>query len=108
MQFMSSARLHNTNGPGMEQLVFGTAAALCLEVASPPLPIRVREQNEPASLSLTQERLWFIDQINPGDVSSNISRAVRIKGDLKKDLLQQSLQAIIDRHESLRTTFATN
>ncbi|HKY29531.1 MAG TPA: condensation domain-containing protein, partial [Pyrinomonadaceae bacterium] len=61
-----------------------------------------------APVSFVQERLWFLDQINPGDVSANISRAIRIRGALNRDLLQQSLQALIRRHESLRTTFAIN
>ena len=61
-----------------------------------------------APVSFAQERLWFLDQINPGDVSANISRGIRIKGALNRDLLQRSLQALIRRHESLRTTFAIN
>ena len=70
-------------------------------------PLRRGAAAEPAPLSFAQERLWFLDQINPGDVSANISRAIRIDGDLRHDLLEQSLQAIVDRHELLRTTFAT-
>ena len=58
-------------------------------------------------LSFAQERLWFLDQINPDDPSANICRAFRLKGELKTDLLKQSLQAVVNRHESLRTTFAT-
>ena len=60
----------------------------------------------PAPLSFSQERLWFLDKINPGDVSKNISRGVRIKGSLDLDLLKQSLGHVVDRHESLRTIFA--
>ena len=58
-------------------------------------------------LSPAQERLWFLDQINPGDVSLNITRAVRINGVLDRELLQRCLRQIVSRHESLRTTFAT-
>lgn len=58
-------------------------------------------------LSPAQERLWFLDQINPGDASLIIARAVTINGDLDRDLLQRCLQQIVSRHESLRTTFAT-
>ena len=67
-----------------------------------------REDRSSAPLSFAQERYWFLEQINPGDVSLNISRAVRLKGDLRQDLLEQSLTQIISRHESLRTTFAIN
>src|SRR6185369_1097325 len=58
-------------------------------------------------LSPAQERMWFLDQISPGDASLNIARAVKITGSLDRDLLQRCLQRLIDRHESLRTTFAT-
>ncbi len=71
-------------------------------------PIPPREDRESAPLSLAQERYWFLEQINPGDISLNISRAVRVKGDLKQDLLEQSLTQIVSRHQSLRTTFAIN
>src|SRR5882762_1712432 len=69
-------------------------------------PLCRRPQAGPAPLSLAQERLWFLDQINPGDASANLSRAVRIKGAIDKDVLQQALQAVVKRHEVLRTTFA--
>ena len=58
-------------------------------------------------LSPAQERLWFLDQINPGDASLNIARAVSINGVLDLDLLRRCLRRIVSRHESLRTTFAT-
>src|SRR5690349_5123259 len=58
-------------------------------------------------LSPAQERLWFLDQISPGDASLNIARAVRINGILDRDRLQRCLRQIVFRHESLRTTFAT-
>ncbi|HEY0430750.1 MAG TPA: condensation domain-containing protein, partial [Pyrinomonadaceae bacterium] len=58
-------------------------------------------------LSPAQERLWFLDQINPGDASLNIARAVSINGVLDTDLLERCLRQIVSRHESLRTTFAT-
>ena len=59
-------------------------------------------------LSFAQERYWFLEQINPGDVSLNICQAVRVKGDLRHDLLERCLSQVISRHESLRTTFAIN
>src|SRR6185295_2215309 len=58
-------------------------------------------------LSPAQERLWFLDQINPGDVSLNIARAVSISGVLDRELRQTCLPHVVSRHESLRTTFAT-
>ncbi|HYK21827.1 MAG TPA: condensation domain-containing protein, partial [Pyrinomonadaceae bacterium] len=61
----------------------------------------------PSFLSPAQERLWFLEQINPGDASLNITRAVIVSGVLDRDLLQRSLQHVVARHELLRTTFAT-
>jgi amino acid adenylation domain-containing protein len=74
-----------------------------------PIKPRLEPLTVPAApLSFAQERYWFLEQISPGDVSLNISRAIRLKGDLRQDLLEQSLTKIISRHESLRTTFAIN
>ncbi|MEN3328879.1 MAG: hypothetical protein V7638_3686, partial [Acidobacteriota bacterium] len=71
---------------------------------------RLEPQTVPATipLSFAQERYWFLEQINPGDASLNISLAVVVKGDLRPDHLEQSLTQVISRHESLRTTFAIN
>src|SRR5438034_2054894 len=69
--------------------------------------VPLTKESDSAVLSFAQERLWFLDQINHCEVSANISRALRIRGELRLELLKQSLQAVVDRHESLRTTFAT-
>ncbi|MEP0752182.1 amino acid adenylation domain-containing protein [Trichocoleus sp. Lan] len=71
----------------------------------PPLVPVAREGKLP--LSFAQQRLWFLDQLNPGDSAYNISAAVRLVGALNIVALEQSFQAIIQRHEALRTTFAT-
>ena len=70
--------------------------------------VRRRADADPGSLSFAQERLWFLNQISPDDVSSNIARAVRIKGPLDTERLSQAFKRIVARHESLRTTFARN
>ncbi|MEM8809423.1 MAG: condensation domain-containing protein [Cyanobacteria bacterium P01_G01_bin.38] len=71
--------------------------------AAAPIPRMSREQ--PMPLSFAQERIWFIDQFDPGNVAYNQSAAVQLTGRVDIDALQQSLQAIVERHESLRTTF---
>ncbi len=58
-------------------------------------------------LSFAQQRLWFLDQLEPGGSTYNTPRALRIRGDLNREVLHQALSAIVNRHESLRTTFAT-
>lgn len=69
-------------------------------LAITPVP---RDQDLP--LSFTQQRLWFLDQLQPGDVTYNLPVAVRLRGNLDIDALTQSLQELCRRHEALRTTF---
>ena len=57
-------------------------------------------------LSFAQHRLWFLDQLEPGNPFYNITWAVRVSGPLRVGVLQQTIEAIVTRHESLRTTFA--
>ena len=56
-------------------------------------------------LSFAQQRLWFLDQLQPGNPAYNIPAAVRLKGPLNVAVLEQTFQEIIKRHEALRTTF---
>lgn len=58
-----------------------------------------------APLSFSQQRLWFIDQLNPGHAIYNIARKLHFHGPLDIQVLQRCLNEIIHRHESLRTTF---
>ncbi len=58
-------------------------------------------------LSFAQQRLWFIDQMEPEDCAYNIPVAVRLTGQLKVAVLEQSVNALIERHETLRTSFIT-
>jgi acyl carrier protein len=57
-------------------------------------------------LSFAQERLWFFDQLEPGNPFYNLCGAVRITGQLNAETLRQSIEKIIERHEVLRTAFA--
>ena len=58
-------------------------------------------------LSFSQQRLWFLDQLDPGSPSFNISQAVRLKGELNLQALNRALNTIVARHESLRTNFTS-
>jgi amino acid adenylation domain-containing protein len=58
-------------------------------------------------LSFAQKRLWFIDQLEPGNPFYNIPGAVQLEGNLNIPALEQSLNEIVQRHEILRTTFTT-
>ncbi len=74
-------------------------------VTSPPRTISRRTDGNPVPLSFAQQRLWFLDQLDPGSSLYNIPAAVRLCGPLDSAALERSLQEIIRRHEALRTTF---
>jgi syringomycin synthetase protein SyrE len=57
-------------------------------------------------LSFSQQRLWLLDQIDPGTPAYNVSRHVRIFGELDVAALERGLAAIVQRHEALRTRIA--
>jgi amino acid adenylation domain-containing protein len=56
-------------------------------------------------LSFAQQRLWFLDQLQPGNSVYNVPTAVRLVGALGVSTLKDSLNEIVKRHEVLRTTF---
>ena len=58
-------------------------------------------------LSLAQQRLWFLEQLEPGTAAFNISSGLRLTGDLDTQALGRSVSHIVARHEPLRTDFLT-
>src|SRR5690242_2377003 len=56
-------------------------------------------------LSPSQRRLWFLDQMMPGSPAYNVGLALRVANALDVPTLQTAFNAVIARHESLRTTF---
>ncbi|TXC66084.1 hypothetical protein FSC37_09560 [Piscinibacter aquaticus] len=71
---------------------------------APPPMVRVpREANMP--VSHTQQRLWFIKQMDPGSHVYNVVSALRMTGQLDRPALQRALASLIARHEALRTRF---
>ncbi len=59
----------------------------------------------PLPLSFSQEALWFLDQLAPGQPTFNVTAALRIVGQLDRPALERSVNELARRHESLRTTF---
>src|SRR5262249_36547750 len=59
---------------------------------------------EPAPLSFGQERLFLLDRIMPGIPAYNVPRVARVRATLDDGVLRQALDAIVARHEILRTT----
>ncbi|MCP4662547.1 MAG: AMP-binding protein, partial [bacterium] len=72
-------------------------------VVPPPLVPVARDRRLP--LSFAQQRLWFLDQLDPGSSAYNIPLAVRL-GAVEAALLERIFNEVVRRHEVLRTTFA--
>ncbi|MEZ4868171.1 MAG: amino acid adenylation domain-containing protein [Caldilineaceae bacterium] len=72
-------------------------------------PSAIRHAARPsAPLSFTQQRFWFLEQLEPGHPLYNEWTAVRFRGALDRAVLEQSLQELVRRHAALRTTFAVH
>ncbi len=98
--------------PPAEVFAHPTLAALAARIRAlrgaeekvPPL-VRV-ERAAPPPASFAQERLWFIDRLEPGGALYNVAAALRLTGDLDVPALARALAGVARRHEVLRTTFA--
>src|SRR5438105_1367880 len=69
--------------------------------------IPLRKESGPWALSFAQQRLWFLEQLEPGTPTYNIPGAIRLTGTLNVLALEQGVNEIVRRHEVLRTTFTT-
>ena len=81
---------------------------LCFESDTPSAalePIIPISRETPLPLSFSQEQLWFLGQMEGGNVAYNIPLAFELSGTLHIPALEQSLTEILRRHEALRTTF---
>ena len=67
-----------------------------------------RPENTAPPLSYAQQRLWFLDQLEPGDPSYNISTTARLTGPLDAARLEECLNTVVQRHEALRTAFVAD
>jgi len=67
---------------------------------------RVPRDGRPFPVSFAQRRLWLVDQMEPGTPAYNVPAALRLRGRLEVRALERSLEALVRRHESLRTVFA--
>jgi amino acid adenylation domain-containing protein len=56
--------------------------------------------------SFAQQRLWFLDQLQPGNPAYNVPATVRLTGPLYADVLARALNEVVRRHDVLRTRFA--
>ncbi|MGH9825589.1 MAG: condensation domain-containing protein, partial [Blastocatellia bacterium] len=90
------------------------ALAYSIETASrsgsylPPTNIRRAARDGHLPLSFGQQRLWFLDKLEPGNVAYNLPVALRLSGAVNVASLQDSLSEIVRRHEVLRTRFPSH
>ncbi len=89
-----------------------TVAALAARVVAPrragiPVlpPVAPTARTGTLPLSFAQERLWFIDRMQPGSATYNLPVALRLRGPLHARTLERALGEIVRRHEALRTVF---
>jgi len=69
-------------------------------------PIRIIERRQEMPLSLTQQRIWIVDQLAGGGLASyNMGAGLDLRGELDANLLHASLAALVERHEVLRSSF---
>src|SRR5262249_7584183 len=61
-----------------------------------------RDRGKRLPLSSGQQRLWFMDQLNPGGNFYNVNRAIRLRGRLDTGALERALKVLVERHEALR------
>ncbi|HYG64144.1 MAG TPA: amino acid adenylation domain-containing protein, partial [Thermoanaerobaculia bacterium] len=73
-----------------------------LPEAPPVVPVG---RNRDLPLSFAQQRLWFLEKLEPGSAAYNVPLSVRLAGRLEADVLARGLAEVARRHEALRTTF---
>jgi hypothetical protein len=88
-----------------EPTVAALAAAVAGRLRSGELP-PIEPAPDPAPASYGEQRLWFLDQLNPGVPLHNVQYLRRLTGPLKPAVLERALHAVVRRHDVLRTRFA--
>ena len=81
-------------------------AARELATRRPPLELSAVPRGQRMPLAFTQQRLWILDQLEPGSSAYNMPTAIGIKGPFRVQLFERIFNTIIQRHEVLRTAFA--
>lgn len=68
-------------------------------------PLRPQPRPERLPLSFSQERVWFIQQMDPQANAYNFQATIRFRGALDEGALRRAMDEIVHRHENLRATF---
>jgi amino acid adenylation domain-containing protein len=68
-------------------------------------PLKLAPRQGPIPLSFAQERLWFLDKLEPGSATYNVPLTFRMRGPLDAKALHLALRGVERRHDVLRTTY---
>jgi amino acid adenylation domain-containing protein len=92
-------------GPTVHEAASRVEALRRAELPQLPPVVPVR-RDAPPPLTFAQERLWFLDRLQPGSFFYNVPGALRLEGRLDAPALERAFGDVVRRHEALRTTFA--
>ncbi|AKQ66004.1 Non-ribosomal peptide synthetase [Myxococcus hansupus] len=84
----------------------GFAQRVALATRSEAMPgLHAQPRTDKRPLSFAQQRLWFLDRLQPGSTAYNVPFVLRLEGPLDVEVLERALSELVRRHEVLRTTF---
>ncbi len=93
------------DAPSIAALAIHVEAALASPTRAPRSPLLAAPRDGELPLSFAEERLWFADQLRPGDAAYHVPALLRLRGELEHAAFARALDALVALHEPLRTTF---
>ena len=93
------------DAPSVAELAAAVGRAYEARAGGAPPPLERAARDGPLPLSFAQQRLWFLDRLEPGSAAYLIPVALRLAGRLQPGALAAALTALVRRHEALRTAF---
>ncbi len=93
------------SNPTLAAFIVGLIRVSSEEKRKKAPPVRRASRHTDLPLSFAQQRLWFLDQLNPNNPVYNLPQPIRLTGTLDFGALERALNEIVQRHESLRTNF---
>ncbi|QMU70039.1 non-ribosomal peptide synthetase/type I polyketide synthase [Streptacidiphilus sp. P02-A3a] len=94
--------------PTPHRLALAVVAEALRGAARPDLPITPADRGGALALSPAQERLWVIEQLEPGGSAYNVPQTLMLDGELDRAALERTFTALVARHEALRTRIGTH
>ncbi|OZE92056.1 non-ribosomal peptide synthetase [Rhodococcoides fascians] len=91
--------------PTAAGLAASVESALASGTSSTAVPLSRRERPDVVPLSMAQQRMWFLNRLDPTSAVDNIPVAIRLSGELDKDALTTAVDDVVERHEVLRTFY---